>query len=80
MTVIDRLDQVIAELEAVHVDVEDARTVGKGVLTRLVLMARDRKRRRFYAAIEIDGGQIIRIRVFLDEQAARVALSESAVA
>jgi 1-acyl-sn-glycerol-3-phosphate acyltransferase len=78
--VIARLDQVIAELGAVHVDVEDARSVGEGVLARLALMARDREPRQFYAAIEIDGGQIIRIRVFLDEQAARVALSELAVA
>jgi 1-acyl-sn-glycerol-3-phosphate acyltransferase len=74
--VIARLDEVIAELGAVHVSVEDARSVGEGVLTLLALLTRDSEPLQFYAAIEIDGGQIIRIRVLLDEQAARVALSE----
>ena len=76
---IARLDQVIAALGASHVDVEDARSVGEGVLAGLAVVTRDPEPRRFYAAIEIDGNEIIRIRVFLDEQAARVALAESAL-
>jgi 1-acyl-sn-glycerol-3-phosphate acyltransferase/ketosteroid isomerase-like protein len=77
--VIARLDEVIAELGAAHVDVEDTRTVGEGVLARLTLRTRDPEPRQFYAAIEIDDGQITRIRVFPDEQAARAALSEPAL-
>ena len=74
--VIARLDGVIAALGASHVDVEDARSVGEGVLTRLAVITRDPRPQEFYTAIEIDGGEITRIRVFRDEQAARVALSE----
>ena len=74
--VIARLDEVIAELGAAYVEVEDARSVAEGVLARLKLRTRDRKPRQFYTAIEIDGNQIVRIRVYLDEQAARVALSQ----
>jgi hypothetical protein len=77
--VIARLDEVIAQLGAVRVEVEDARSVGEGVLVCLTLLGRGREPRRFYAAIEIDGGQIVRIRVFLDERAACVALSEPAL-
>jgi 1-acyl-sn-glycerol-3-phosphate acyltransferase len=73
---IARLDEVIAELGASQVDVEDARSVGEGVLARLAVVTRDPETRQFYAAIEIDGNEITRIRVFLDEQGARVALSE----
>ena len=76
---IARLDEVIAALGASHVDVEDARSVGEGVLARLAVVTRDPEPRRFYAAIEIDDNEIIRIRVFLDEQAARVALAEPAL-
>ncbi len=77
--VIARLDEVIAQLGAVRVEVEDARSVGEGVLACLTLLGRGREPRRFYAAIEIDGGQIVRILVFLDERAACVALSEPAL-
>ena len=76
--VIARVDEVIAELGAGHVEVEDARSVGEGVLARLTLRTRDPEPRHFYTAIEIDGDQIVRIRVFLEEQAARVALSQPA--
>jgi len=75
---IARLDEVIAALGASHVDVEDTRSVGEGVLVRLVVVTRDPEPRRFYAAIEIDDDEITRIRVFLDEQSARVVLSEPA--
>jgi 1-acyl-sn-glycerol-3-phosphate acyltransferase len=75
---IARLDAVIATLGASHVEVEDARSVNEGVLARLAVVTRDPEPRHFYAAIEIDGNEIIRIRVFLDEQAARAALSERA--
>ena len=77
---IARLDEVIAALGASHVEVEDARSVGEGVLARLAVVTRDPEPRQFYVAIEIDGNELIRIRVFLDEQAARVALSEPALA
>ncbi len=73
---IARLDQVIATLGASHVEVEDARSIGEGVLARLAVVTRDPEPQQFYAAIEIDGNEIIRIRVFLDEHAARAALSE----
>jgi len=76
---IARLDEVTAALGASHVDVEDARSVGEGVLARLAVLTSDPEPRRFYAAIEIDGDEIVRIRVFLDEQAARMALSEPAL-
>jgi 1-acyl-sn-glycerol-3-phosphate acyltransferase len=76
--VIARLDQVTAELQAVHIDVQ-ARRVGSGVLAHLTLIARDRERRQFHAAIEIDGDQINRIRMFLDERAACDALSQPAL-
>ena len=66
---IARMDEVIAGLGASRVDVEDARSVGEGVLVRLGVVTGDPEPRRFYAAIEIDGDEIIRIRVFLDEQA-----------
>ena len=75
---IARLDEVIAALGASHVDVEDARSVGEGVLARLAVVTRDPEPRQFYVAIEIDGNEIVRIRVFLDEHAARAALSEPA--
>jgi 1-acyl-sn-glycerol-3-phosphate acyltransferase len=73
---IARLDEVIAALGASHVEVADARSVGEGVLTRLAVVTRDPEPRAFYAAIEVDGNEIIRIRVFLDEPAARAALAE----
>jgi 1-acyl-sn-glycerol-3-phosphate acyltransferase len=76
---IARLDEVIAALGASHVDAEDARSVGEGVLARLTVVTTDPEPRQFYAAIEIDGNEIARIRVFLDEQAARIALSEPAL-
>ena len=71
-----RLDEVIATLGASHVDVEDARSVGEGVLARLTVTTSDPEPRQFYAAIEIDGDEITRVRVFLDERAARAALAE----
>ena len=77
---IARMDEVIAGLGASRVDVEDARSVGEGVLVRLGVVTRDPEPRRFYAAIEIDGDEIIRIRVFLDERRARVALTDPALA
>ncbi|HUJ34858.1 MAG TPA: lysophospholipid acyltransferase family protein [Solirubrobacteraceae bacterium] len=77
---IARLDQVTAALRASHVDVDDARSVGEGVLVRLAVVTRELEPRHFYAAIEIDGDEIVRIRVFLDEQSARVALSQPAPA
>jgi hypothetical protein len=46
------------------------------VLTRLAVVTRDPEPRAFYAAIEVDGNEIIRIRVFLEEPAARAALAE----
>jgi 1-acyl-sn-glycerol-3-phosphate acyltransferase len=73
---IARFDEVIATLGASHVEVEDARSVGEGVLARLAVVTRHAGPRQFYAAIEIDGSEIVRIRVFLDEQAARATLSE----
>jgi len=73
---IARFDAVIATLGASHVEVEDARSVGEGVLARLAVVTRHPGPRQFYAAIEIDGNEIVRIRVFLDEQAARAALAE----
>lgn len=76
---IARLDEVIAELGASHVDVEDARSVGEGVLVHIAIVTKDPEPRQFYAAIEIDGNEIIRIRAFLDEQTARAALSEPAL-
>jgi 1-acyl-sn-glycerol-3-phosphate acyltransferase len=76
---IARLDEVTAALGASRVDVEDARSVGEGVLARLAVLTSDPEPRLFYAAIEIDGDEIVRIRVFLDEQAARMALSEPAL-
>ena len=75
---IARLDEVIAALGASHVDVEDARSVGEGVLVRVAVVTKAPEPRRFYAAIELDGNEITRMRVFLDEQAARIALSEPA--
>jgi 1-acyl-sn-glycerol-3-phosphate acyltransferase len=76
---IARLNEVIGAIGASHVDVEDEHSVGDGVLARLAVVTKDPEPRQFYAAIEIDGDEIIRIRVFLDEQAARVALSEPAL-
>ena len=70
---------MIATLGASHVEVQDARSAGEGVLARLVVTTADPEPRRFYAAIEIDGDEIVRIRVFLDEQAALVALQEPAL-
>ena len=69
---------MIAALGASHVDVEDARSVGEGVLVRVAVVTRDPEPRRFYAAIELDDDEITSIRVFLDEQTARAALSEPA--
>jgi ketosteroid isomerase-like protein len=78
--VIARLDEVVAELGATHASVEAARSVGDGVLAAFALTTtRAPGPRLFCAAIEIDGGQIVRIRIFLDEAAARAALSDFAV-
>jgi hypothetical protein len=74
-TAIARLDEVIAALGASQLEVEDARSVGEGVLARLIVVARDPEPPQVYAAIGIDGNEIIRIRIFLDEHSARVALS-----
>ena len=74
-----RLEEVTSELGATSVEVTEARTIGEQVLVVFELLrspGSPTEPRSFSALFDVDEDQIVRMRVFLDRQAALSAIQQ----